>query len=95
MKTKDAVFAAAQENFEQKKTVYEKELAELRQKVNDQFADLSKIEKPTFTVLDLECKLTSSPSKAQDLNRQVVSESEQLDKCASVAVSAEQAAFDM
>lgn len=41
MKTKEADFPAAQENWRQKKAVYENELAEFRQQLNDKSADRS------------------------------------------------------
>lgn len=42
MKRKEAVFAAAQDNWEQKTTVYGKELAELRPQVNGKSTNLFK-----------------------------------------------------
>lgn len=74
MKTKNADFAAAQENWKQKTADHE-ELAELKKQENDKLADLLKIKELTSTVSDLESKLKSSQSKLQKLNEKLLASS--------------------
>lgn len=72
VKTKDAKYAADQENWEQKAAVYEKDLAEFRRQVNNKCADLPKSKELNSTVKNLEFKLASSQSSVQKLKEHLL-----------------------